>query len=121
MRLEPDIKQIFTDNKMIGIVIQDIECGEILIKVSGIMSENYDKILYISINKPYETLINEFKQAEINTDKFCFIDCITRTSEDVESTKNCTYVSSPKAMDEIQTAIMDILRKEKLYYTVSVA
>jgi len=80
----------------------------------GILGEDYKKILYISINKPYEKLVDKFKQNNINPDKFHFIDCITKTGGDVSPTKNCTYVSSPRALDEIKTSILEVLKKQRI-------
>jgi len=108
------IKESLADHKIIALIIPDIEYNEGLISVADVLSKEYNKILYISVDKSYDTLVSEFKQNKINTDKFYFIDCITRTVKDAQSTKNCAYVSSPRALDEIQTTILDILRENKI-------
>ena len=46
--------------------------------------------------------------------KIYIVDCISRTSHDVLPGKRCIYVSSPRALDEIQTAVLDILRENKI-------
>ena len=109
-----DIKESLTTNKIIGLVIPDIEYDEMLITAAGSLSKEYDRVLYISVDKPYGELVGKFKQNKINPDKFHFIDCITRTVKDVSSTENCTYVSSPRALDEIQTTILDVLEKQRI-------
>ena len=112
------IKESLKANEIIGLVIQDIEYEEMLMKVAGNLGEDYNKILYISINKPYEELVGKFEQNKIDPDKFHFIDCITRTKKDVQSTENCTYVSSQRALDEIQSAILDVLKKQRIDVTL---
>ena len=109
-----NIKESLADNEIIGLVIPDVDYREKMVETAGILSKKYNKVLYISVNKPYEKLISEFKQDKINTDKFHFIDCITKTVKDTPSTKNCTYVSSPKALDEIQTTILDVLKEQRI-------
>ncbi|ODS35194.1 MAG: hypothetical protein A7316_10785 [Candidatus Altiarchaeales archaeon WOR_SM1_86-2] len=116
-----DIKEILTKSEMLGLVIPDREYDKMLIKVASILSEGYDKVLYISIDKPYKSLVSDLKQisdGKINMDKFHFIDCITRTERDAQSTKNCTYISSPLALDEIHRTILNILKKRRIDVTL---
>jgi len=107
-------KESLKTNDIIGLVIPDMEYDELLIKAAGLLCENYNKILYISINKPYEKLAGKFKNNKINLNKFYFIDCITRTARDAEQKENCCFVSSPRALDEIQTSVLDILKKQRI-------
>ena len=109
-----EIKEKADANEVIGLIIPDIEYDEMLIDAAGFLSENYNKILYISINKPYESLAGKFKQNKIDVNKFYFIDCITRTAGDAQPTENCFFVSSPRALDEIQTSVLDALRKQEI-------
>ena len=104
----------FKKNEAVGLLVPDIRYDEILMEFIYDISKNYDKILYISINKPHEFFINKFRENNVNLNKFHFIDCITKTTKDAESDENCTYVSSPKAIDEIQTQILDILREREI-------
>jgi len=114
MKMPQNFKEILAENAVIGMVIPDAKYGEMLINAAGNLGKEYNKILYISINKPYKKLVGKFKQNHINPDKFYFIDCITRTAGEVNSTENCIYVSSPKALDEIKTAIFDVFRKQEI-------
>ena len=110
----PEIKESLAKNDIIGLVIPDIDYDEILIDVAGTVSKEYEKILYLSVSKSYDELMREFTENKIDADRFLFIDCITGTSKDVQSAKNCVYVSSPKAMDEMHRAILDLLREHKI-------
>ena len=116
------IKESLESNDIIGLVVPDIEYEERLMEIVCGICKDYNKILYISVNKPYELLVNRFKRSKIDTDKFYFIDCIrdciTRTSKDVSSTRNCTYISSPGALDELQRAVIDVLRKQEIDATI---
>jgi KaiC/GvpD/RAD55 family RecA-like ATPase len=109
-----NIKENLEKNEIIGLVIPDIEYDEMLIRLAGAVSEYYDKTLYISINKPCESLAGRFRKSGIDAGKFMFIDCITRTTKPAQSTKNCIYVSSPKALHEIQEAIIEAVNKNRI-------
>lgn len=113
-----DIKESLTTDEIISLVIPDAEYEGVLTEIAGSLSKDYDKILYISIDRPYEVLVCDFEQNNVGLDKFYFIDCITRTEKDVSSTKNCTYVSSPRALDEIESAILDVLEKQRIDVTL---
>jgi hypothetical protein len=110
----PEIKESLAKNDVISLVIPDVNYNEILIDVAGMVSREYEKILYLSVSKSYDELMREFTKNKIGADRFLFIDCITGTSKDVQSAKNCVYVSSPKAMDEMHRAILDILKEHKI-------
>ncbi|ODS36408.1 MAG: hypothetical protein A7316_02675 [Candidatus Altiarchaeales archaeon WOR_SM1_86-2] len=114
MTLNSDIEKSFIENEIIGLIIPSVKYEEILIMITDILSKNYDKILYISINKPCESLVSGLKKRKIDTDRFHFIDCITRTKKNMLSTENCTYISSPGALYEIHYAILDVLRKQEI-------
>ncbi|ODS38323.1 hypothetical protein BEH94_09820 [Candidatus Altiarchaeales archaeon WOR_SM1_SCG] len=108
------IKESLNTKKIIGLVIPDAEYDEILIEVAKTLGKNYNKILYISVNRPCESLKSKFKENGTDTDKFYIVDCITRTGKDAPPTKNCFYISSPKALDEIQTAALNFLMRNEI-------
>ncbi|PKP54464.1 MAG: hypothetical protein CVT90_01145 [Candidatus Altiarchaeales archaeon HGW-Altiarchaeales-3] len=112
-----NIKKSLNAHEIIGLDIPDVNYEKILLEAAGNMSNDYE-ILYISINKPYELLRSKLEENKININKFQFIDCITRTENAARSTENCNYVSSPKAIDEIQMAVRDILNNREIDLTV---
>lgn len=68
-----------------------------------------EKICYVSLNKPYKTLLKNFTDAGIDTTKFIFIDAITKTAEMPPVVENCEFVSSPGALTELSLAISNTL------------
>ena len=113
-----NIKEKLDADEIIGLVIPDIEYNEILMEAAGFLSKYYGKILYISINKPYDKLTGKYKKNKIDLNKFYFIDCITRTAEDVQQKENCFFVSAPGTLDEIQAAVLDALREREIDLTL---
>lgn len=77
-------------------------------------AEKYNKICYISINKPYYSFLDYFSIHKINPKKFFFIDCITKTViKQPKKSDNCLFVSSPAAFDEINESVQKTLQKKK--------
>jgi len=108
------LRKSLKENDIIGLVIPDIEYEEKLIDVVCGMGCGYNKILYLSVNKPYEKLVNKFNVSKVDVNRFLVIDCITRTAKNVSSTENCIYLSSPKALDEIQRTVLDVLKNNQI-------
>ena len=73
--------------------------------------------IYISVNKPYQSLVELFKKNKINFDKVFFIDCITKTvGGKPEITKNCLFIASPQNLTELGIALsqaMEAMKEKK--------
>lgn len=67
---------------------------------------DYKRICWVSINNPYEYLVESLKAKKIDPNKFFFIDCISAVARlKMPPAKNYTLVSSPAALTEIDVAI----------------
>lgn len=64
-----------------------------------------DKVIYVTLNKTCDALMELFKNKNINIKNIKFIDTITRCIREVEDTKDCTYISSPEAITELAIII----------------
>jgi len=73
-----------------------------------------EKILYVSLNKSYKSLLEQFRASNINLNKFIFIDTITASVIDPKPVKNCVYVSSPDNVKDIYSAIIKTVKKENV-------
>jgi hypothetical protein len=59
------------------------------------------KVCFLTTNKGYNALIEIFKNKKINEKNFYFIDCVTKAVTSTKKEKNCTFLSSPQAIDEL--------------------
>src|SRR5574341_76353 len=64
-----------------------------------------EKVIYITMNKTYGSLKEQFTKKRINLNNIKFIDVITKHIKDVKNTKDCTYVSCPEALTELSIII----------------
>ena len=68
------------------------------------------KTLYVSLNKTYHSLVEEFSDAKIDLNKFVFIDTITATIIEPKPVDNCVFL--PKAND-VKRLYSEIIRLVK--------
>jgi len=61
--------------------------------------------IYVTLNRPYVSLINILKKNKCRTDGVVFIDCITKTAGQNGKAKDVVYVRSPQALTELSVAI----------------
>lgn len=61
---------------------------------------------YVSINRPYSSLIEELSSKGIKTDNLTFIDCITKElGGKVQKVKNCSFIESPSDLTSLGIAL----------------
>jgi len=77
--------------------------------------------VYVTLNKPFETIKNEFEKNKINTQLIIFIDAVTKTSGGkTEKTKQCLFIGSPENLTDISMAMDQAVRalpeKEKFLF-----
>lgn len=75
--------------------------------VIKILKKTNEKVVYVTTNKPYEHLINLLKKAKIKTERFYFVDCISKyvSPEKMKKTKNCIFLESPGSVTDMAIAI----------------
>jgi hypothetical protein len=93
--------------------------------IKMIINENKFSGIYITVNKPYNTLVKLLKDNGIDTDKIFFIDCISRTvslpkglnmpEEKIKEADNCLYIASPSRLTELGIALSQALSAMKTY------
>ena len=67
--------------------------------------------IYVTINKPYQVLLNVLKKSEIDTDKIFFIDLISKmTRIETAGAKDCLFINSPDSLTELSIAITESAR-----------
>jgi len=81
------------------------ELLSVIKKLTGL----FDRICYVSLNKPYDFLVKHFKSNKVNIEKLFFIDAVTKSSvTNPPSVKNCLFISSPGALTELSITISEV-------------
>lgn len=89
-----------------------------LINIIKKIEKQEGEICYVTLNKPYCTLIELFKKNKINIDKFRFIDCITLSVKKAETEKNCIFISAPYALTGINIAITEAIKSQNFKFLI---
>lgn len=68
--------------------------------------------IYLTTNKPYESLLQSFSDHGINTERLLFIDCISQTVKPEVALKGRHYfINSPSDLTQLEIAIQKAVSK----------
>lgn len=85
-----------------------------------LVNQNKFSGIYVTINRPFDTLTKVMKEEGIDIEKIFFIDCITKmvpasehfslsSKSKLEKTRNCIFIPSPSRLTEIGLALSEAL------------
>lgn len=96
------------------LIIPNKEYINSMIKINKELDKKYRNICYVSLNELFDNLIKNFEKNNISTDKFFFVDAITRTTQvTIPKRADVAFVTSPNALVELSLAISEALEKQK--------
>jgi hypothetical protein len=105
-KLDAELRNL-PDNFIIGIVAKSDSYNDVNIHVLDfMMNKKKSTGSYITVSKPYVSMVDFMKRNNLNSDKIHFIDCISKTlGGRLPNAKNCDFVSSPSSLTEIGIAL----------------
>jgi len=71
-----------------------------------------NRICYVCLNKPYQSIINNLKASGLPTEKYFFIDVLTSTVKTPEAVDNCEFVESPSAITDLGMAFTKAIQEK---------
>jgi archaellum biogenesis ATPase FlaH len=94
-------------NQSIGIIIPSNNYTDLICSVFEFISlKSNDNWVYLTINKPYETIYEDYSSM-INGKNIKFIDCISHAAGISNEKSNCKYIESPSQLENILLEIMN--------------
>ena len=63
-----------------------------------------NRVCYVCLNKPYNSIMNTLKANNLDVGKYFFIDVLTSAVKTPEPVDNCEFVQSPSALTDISLA-----------------
>ena len=66
--------------------------------------------VYVSVNRPYSTLMNLIKKEKISTDKLFVIDAITPPSAQDKSANKAIFLGNPRGLTDISISAALLLK-----------
>lgn len=110
MTLEDELRN-GTEKFIALVVIPSNKFQETSLQILNMMLNRYKGGGYITINRPYQSMVKLLRGSNINERNVFFIDCITEYLREKEMiVKNCSFVDSPANLTEIGIALDPILK-----------
>lgn len=70
--------------------------------------QNFSSGIYVTVNRPYESLKNILSSNNVTLDRLFFIDCITPSvNGQIEESAHCKFVSSPSDLTHLSIKISE--------------
>ncbi len=95
-------------SNIILIVTSKEKYNEHLADIQPQLANSFEKIGYVSINKPYNSVLQDLESRGIDKQKFSFADAITATVQTPPVVDNCIFVSSPNALTDLGLAFSSL-------------
>ena len=108
-----ELKRALKENEIILLLLPNEKYSEKIVDVAKIMG-TFGSVCYVSLNKPYKTLVGDFEKRGVKTGKFFFIDCVTKKVREEKEGEQVVYVSSPRALTEINITLKKVLEAGKI-------
>jgi hypothetical protein len=100
-----DLKKVLKENQSVVLVCKSDGPEETVLNICSDLKKSFKKICIVTVNKPCSFWIRKFVEKNIDSSKFYFVDCISASSMEQVPSKQCNYISSPKALTELAIAL----------------
>jgi len=80
-------------------------------QVCGHLVARGSPLLYVSLNKPHETIKAALEKQGIDTQKIFFIDCLAQPSGQAPPPQNVIHIENPADLTSLEIAIAEFLEK----------
>lgn len=90
------------------------EYADKIIPILQTASLDNNKVLFISFNKTYKSLLQQFEKFDINIANFHFVDTITATIIDPVPKDNCTFIKPPSSAEEFTSQTLKIIKEKQI-------
>ena len=87
-------------------------------KIIKRISNQSDKCIIISANRPYVNLSNHLIRNKVDIDKIIIIDCVSRNLNEVENYKNVVFIKNLSSLTDISISIDETIKNlssEKIF------
>ncbi len=109
--LKERISNAIKINQSIGIILPGNNYSDFLQALfEYIQDRTEDAWVYVTVTKPYETLVREFEYLT-DAKNIKFIDCISRAAGISKPSPNCIYIESPSMLEKLGLDIMNVFKE----------
>jgi len=113
MVTDSDIRKEISGKDILLFLIPNRNYSDGMKSITAASAKIFDKICYVSLNKPHETLMSIFKGCGINTGGIVFVDCVAAGAKKPASVCKVFFVPSPNALTDLNIAINNVVKEER--------
>lgn len=104
-----DVTKHLKEGKIIVFVVSNKKYVERINDITLAVTKTNKSVIYVSLNKPYNVLIDTFLKKKIDVKKLSFIDSVSSKVSKPKDYK-VSFVSSPKALTELSITMNEMLK-----------
>lgn len=108
------LKRDIANNQSIVLICKNKGPEDAVFEICSDLKKSFKKICIVTVNKPFSFWVKKFGEKKIDYSKFYFIDCISASTMEQVPSKQCTYISSPKALTELAIALNSLSKEVDL-------
>ena len=101
-RLTKELSKI-RGNPIVLTILPKEDYHDLNMHIVKLITKKSPKGAYVSLNKPYYSLVESMSKNKIKHNNFLFIDCIGR--EELKGVENCIFLKSPESLTNIAIAL----------------
>ena len=105
-------KEIIKNKNIIFLIPKETYQVELL-NIVKIAADKFNRIVYLSINKPAEKVIEVLKENNIYTEKFLFVDAVNIQVAATIGYHNIAFINSPENFEKFNQEFNQLVDKEK--------
>jgi KaiC/GvpD/RAD55 family RecA-like ATPase len=99
-----DLVKELNKNQVVLLVVPPEKYNRIVVDTTKKLSKS--NVVYVTLNKTFNSLRESFKKSKVNMSRVLFLDAISKTITEVPNqVDNCYYVSSPGSLTEMSLVI----------------
>lgn len=106
-----DIVKELESNKIVLLLVPSVDYNDVVRADAKALSKK--NLGYITLNKTFEALKEDFIKSKVNVNNILFVDAISKTIKSVpEQAKGVYYLSSPSSLTEISLQVSSLVKHD---------
>jgi len=99
-------------NQTVGIILPDKYYRDIKQVIFEFLNSKSDSFaVYVTITRPYHTILNEFGDLIANNKNIRYVDCVSRIAGISKMDPNCIFIESPTMLEKLGLEINNLFRE----------
>ena len=112
-KIRTESKEEIEKNRIVVFLIPNKIYQEELLQIAKSATNVFGKIIYLSLNRPSESIIGALKEIDVNTEKFLFVDAVNKGVKPDIAYHNVVFINSPQDFEKFNIELNQIIEKEK--------